>query len=112
MFLPLFQQERAAVIGIGVQAVSCWEAVEGMCVLNEIGGGLFWRPAGTLYVLFCLTMDLTAGVARPSSGDRWSFLEMGHSTVVSLRLALLQPPRTNTSPSVGKILKLQPARPL
>lgn len=73
MCLSLFRQKRAAVIGIGVLAVSCWEAVEGMCVLNEIGGGLFWRTAGTLHVLFCLTMDLTAGVARPSSGTDGPF---------------------------------------
>lgn len=35
-------------------------------------------------------------MARSSSGDRWSLLEKGHSTVLSARGASLEQPRTNT----------------
>lgn len=50
----------------------------------------------TLHVPFCLTIAAKADVARPSSGDRWSLLEKGHSTVLSVHGALLEQPRTNT----------------
>lgn len=50
----------------------------------------------TLRVPFCLTIAAKAGAARPSSGDRWSLLEKGHSTVLSVRGAPLEQPRTNT----------------
>ena len=50
----------------------------------------------TLHVPFCLTIAARAGAARPSSGDRWSLLEKGHSTVLSARGAPLEQPRTNT----------------
>lgn len=50
----------------------------------------------TLHIPFVLTMAVKAGVARPSSGDRWSLLERGHSTVLSVGGVLLEPPRANT----------------
>lgn len=49
----------------------------------------------TPHVPFCLTIAVQAGVARPSSGDRWSLLEKGHSTVLSVHGAPLEQPRTN-----------------
>lgn len=54
------------------------------------------RATSTLHVPFCLTIAVKSGVVRPSSGDRWSLLEKGHSTVLCVRGAPLEQPRTNT----------------
>lgn len=89
------------------KAASGWEAVVGV-------GGVWRREdvcadrnrcwfileacwvTSTQHIPFVLTMAVKAGVARPSSGDRWSLLERGHSTVLSVRGVLLEPPRANT----------------
>lgn len=70
----------------------------GGCMSIQIGAGFILKACcvtSTLHVPFCLTMAVRAGVARPSSGDRWSLLEKGHSTVLSARGVPLEPPRTN-----------------
>lgn len=51
-----------------------------------------YRPRAPL---FCLTVTAEAGVGRPSPGDRWSLLERGHSTGLSVGGAPLEQPRTD-----------------
>ncbi|KAG7230065.1 hypothetical protein INR49_009785 [Caranx melampygus] len=83
------------------KAAGCWEAAEGgMCA----DGNRWWFileacwDTSTLHVPFCLPAAAKAGEARPSFfvGDRWSFLETGHSTVLSVCGVPLEQPRTNT----------------
>lgn len=49
--------------GICADQNRCWFILEACWV------------ASTLHIPVCLTMAVKAGVARPSSGDRWSLLE-------------------------------------
>lgn len=69
--------------GVYADPNRCWFILKACCVTS------------TLRVPFCLTTAVKAGAARPSSGDRWSLLEKGHSTVLCARGVPPEPPRTN-----------------
>lgn len=60
----------------------------------------------------CLPIAARAGVARPSSEDRWSLLEKGHTAQCSLSMGLHRSSQEQTrSPSVGNIQEIQSVRP-
>lgn len=69
-------------------------ADRGMCADGmEVGGALPPRPAGPHQ-----PRSSSEGLVLPGPvwADRWSLLEKGHGTVLSVRGALLEPPKTNT----------------
>lgn len=89
------------------QAAGKWQ--RGDVLLMEIGGGLCWRPAGPHQPCtspLCLPLEVKADVARPSSGDRWSFWRRATaqcSLLVGLRWSSQE---WTWSPSVGNIQEL------
>jgi len=84
------------------------------CVLMEIGGALFWRPAGPHQPCTSLSVPpaVRAGVARPSlgggtDGPFWRRATAQCSLFVGLRWSSQEQTR---SPSVGNIQDLQSVR--